>query len=104
MTSVIRRPITQLQRGDATSIALVGDIDTADETDLRIALAESVAHPTLLTVIDCGQCGFLGGGAVEDIVDAAASLHRLGALLQVHCADPRTRQVFTLLGASHLLE
>ena len=87
---------------DNALIALHGEIDVSNRTQLTAPLATAV-RDRVNVVIDLSEVAFMDIGGVRLIVDAEKELALAGRhLLGVH-PQPAVWRVFTLLGADHLL-
>lgn len=81
--------------GDATVLALDGDIDLQTAGPLRDRLAE-LTTPGRIVVVDLSDVDFLDSSGLGTFVGAANALRAAGGSLRLACPRPHVSKVFSL--------
>jgi|1185.fasta_scaffold376184_2 anti-anti-sigma factor len=84
-------------------IALYGEIDFADCTQLRSQLAIAIAATPADLLVDCAHLTFIGSHGVDALLEANAHLEATGRRLLVANLSGSPRRVFDVLGLAHFV-
>ena len=84
-------------------ITLVGEIDMAQQADLRAELRHLILGTDAHVLIDCAQMTFIDSTGIAVLVEAHRLLEEQGRHMLIANVRPRPRRTFNLFGVDDLL-